>query len=75
LIDPVFNTSCTPGCTLPSCSCENLGPNDVDVCWSSTTYVITPGNAYTVRYDSGLVQQFDKTIINTFRVRAVRGGS
>jgi hypothetical protein len=67
-VSTAFNTGCTPGCTVLSCSCTAAFNY-----WSSTTYVITPGNAWFVNFHSGLPNAGGKPFSN--HVRAVRGGS
>jgi hypothetical protein len=42
-IDPAFNTSCTPSCTVTTCSCTQS-----TYYWSSTTYQDGPPNAWGV---------------------------
>ncbi len=69
-VDPAFNTACTPGCTVMSCSCTQ---SDTPY-WSSTSYQdpTAPGVAWAVEENVGIVNAFDKT--NPNHVRAVRGG-
>ncbi len=66
-IDPVFNTSCAPGCTVTTCSCTQA-----DGYWSSTTYQFNPVYAWPVNLFDGSVGLSDKTF--DFYARAVRGG-
>jgi hypothetical protein len=68
LVAPVFNTGCTPGCTVTDCSCTAAGSY-----WSSTTYTESPDNAWEVLSDLGFVV-IDFKVNNNF-VRAVRGGA
>jgi hypothetical protein len=66
-VPPAFNTGCTGGCTVTSCSCTQS-----NYYWSATSYVPLPGNAWDVGFDTGLVNPNDE---NSFiYVRAVRGG-
>ncbi|MCK6554069.1 DUF1566 domain-containing protein [Candidatus Binatia bacterium] len=67
VVDPVFNTSCTGGCTVTGCSCTVLYTY-----WSSTTYAPSPQFAWTVSFDNGTVGPISKP--SNYRVRAVRGG-
>jgi hypothetical protein len=64
----VFDTACTPGCTITTCSCTSP-----DVYWSSTSYEIDPSNAWGVFFDDGDTYSSEKSTQNY--VRAVRGGS
>src|SRR5262249_42743008 len=66
-IDPAFNTSCSAGCTVTSCSCTQ------GQYWSSTTYQANPSNAWLVAYYDGY--PFPDSKSSLFNVRAVRGGS
>jgi hypothetical protein len=67
-VDPVFNTGCTGGCTVTTCSCTaSIGY------WSSTPSASTPESAWLVLFFSGDVFSVGK-YGNSF-VRAVRGGS
>ncbi len=66
-IAPVFDDSCTPGCTVLDCSCSALNGY-----WTSTTVVGTPAFGWTVEFFNGFVTANLKTG-STF-VRAVRGG-
>ena len=74
-IDPAFNTSCAPSCTVTTCSCTQP-----DVYWSSTTYQDDPSQAWLVDFSDGYVAENDlitgrgKTDARA-SVRAVRGGS
>jgi hypothetical protein len=69
-IDPVFNTACAPGCAVVTCSCTGL-----DYYWSVTTPadVGIPDNAWSVDFNYGYLNLFDKTL-PAGHVRAVRGG-
>ena len=63
-----FNTGCLASCTVTTCSCTQS-----DFHWSSTTYQLTPANAWGVNFSAGL--QFAVTKNNSEFVRGVRGGS
>ena len=69
---PVFNTGCTPGCTVTGCSCTHS-----DYYWSATNGSIGPDYAWQVFFNNGTVINGAKTF-NTnplsHNVRAVRGG-
>jgi hypothetical protein len=67
-IDPVFNTGCTQGCTVTTCSCTQLA-----YYWSSTTYQDLPTFAWAVDGNVGIVNGFEKGVVKN-PVRAVRGG-
>ena len=67
-VDPVFNTNCTGGCTVTTCSCTRASGY-----WSSTTYADTPDIAWSVNFTSGFVK-YDSFKDFDLRVRAVRGG-
>lgn len=67
-IDPLFNTDCTQGCALTTCSCTQLG-----YYWSSTTYQDLPTFAWAVDGNVGIVNAFEKGVVKS-SVRAVRGG-
>jgi hypothetical protein len=67
-IDPVFNSGCTSGCTVSTCSCTQL-----KYYWSSTTYHDVPTFAWAVDGNVGIVNAFEKAVIK-YDVRAVRGG-
>ena len=69
-VDPVFDTSCTPGCSVSACSCT--APDYWY--WSSTTLGYDPGGAWFVSFYDGHVAYFDG-YYGDGRVRAVRGGS
>jgi hypothetical protein len=64
---PIFNTGCSAGCTVLTCSCTVS-----DAYWSSTTYQLDESSAWTVYFDDGDTYATGKTIQNY--VRAVRGG-
>lgn len=65
-----FNSGCTGGCTVLSCSCT-----DSYDYWSSTTRVDYPIYAWTVFFSTGDVSEGLKSDGLYIRVRAVRGGS
>ncbi len=62
-----FNTGCSSGCTVTSCSCTAA-----DNYWSSTPYAGSSSFAWSVYFNDGLVLLDAKS--NSLRVRAVRGG-
>jgi hypothetical protein len=66
-VDGAFNTDCTAGCTVLTCSCTQSGPY-----WSSTTIQNNPNNAWNVNFNNGNVNNNNKD--NNNYVRAVRGG-
>ncbi len=67
-IDPAFNTACAPSCTVLTCSCTQSSSY-----WTSTTYLVSPSNAWLVLFADATVLTGAKT--TGFGVRAVRGGS
>jgi Protein of unknown function (DUF1566) len=73
-VDAAFNTNCTPGCTVTTCSCQwSLASLYY---WSSTTYTDPPtdNDAWGLLFwCGGWTVVYPKT--QTFCVRAVRGGS
>jgi len=66
-VSAAFNTGCTPGCTVTSCSCTQSGYH-----WSSSSYAYSPNYAWFVTFYHGLDGASSKT--NMYYVRAVRGG-
>ena len=68
-VPAVFNTGCTAGCTVTTCSCT---PADIGT-WSSSTYQNGPNYAWGVYFPDGTVYGSSKT--SNFFVRAVRSGS
>ncbi len=66
-VNPAFNTSCTPGCTVTTCSCTAFA-----CYWSSTTGASNPNDAWFVYFYYGYVDFFNKS--SDYFVRAVRGG-
>lgn len=68
-IDPIFNSGCTPGCTVMTCSCTFAGEY-----WTSTSYVPFPNQAWCVNFEDGSLKLGDKFDFSCL-ARAVRGGS
>lgn len=66
-VNVLFNSGCSPGCTISTCSCTVSG-----CYWSSTTYRLAPVYAWGVYFNFGLVDDTDKSY--NYYVRAVRGG-
>lgn len=66
-IDPAFNNSCIPGCTVLDCSCTHSSGSF----WSSTSSSST--GAWSVDFGNGQVIGSDRIFGGL--VRAVRGGS
>ena len=66
-VSPAFNTNCTAGCTVQTCSCTPFSYPY----WSSTSYTTTPAFAWIVFFSNGAAG-FG---FNTGFVRAARGGS
>jgi hypothetical protein len=62
-----FASSCTPGCTVLTCSCTRP-----DYYWSGTTYLASPIYAWTVYFNAGDTYASKKSV--AYFVRAVRGG-
>jgi hypothetical protein len=67
-VSAAFNSGCTPGCTVATCSCTLPG-----FCWSSTTDVSAPARAWMMLFNYGSVGTSDKASA-MLTVRAVRGG-
>ena len=67
-VNPVFNTGCTAGCTVTTCSCTQAS-----FYWSSTTGAYGPSGGWVVAFYDGDVVGSDKH--DVLYVRAVRGGS
>lgn len=67
-VDPSFNVSCAPGCTVLTCSCTSS-----ERYWTSTTLEPVPGYAWGVEFGLGEVKEAPKA--ETLHARAVRGGS
>ncbi len=67
-VDPVFNTGCTVGCTVTTCSCTAAS-----YYWSSTSDAGNPSGAWDVVFGNGGVDGGSKD--DDSHVRAVRGGS
>jgi hypothetical protein len=61
-----FNTACSSGCTITSCSCTQSGNY-----WSSTTNAVVSSQAWMVNY--GLGGSILESKLALERVRAVRG--
>jgi len=66
-VSAAFNTGCTPGCTVTSCSCTQS-----DGYWSSSSSAYGPSLAWYVAFYYGYSSSVFKTDGNY--VRAVRGG-
>lgn len=64
-----FNTACTIGCTVLTCSCS--GSNDY---WTSTPIVALPGFVYSIYAGAGFINATPAAGSNIL-VRAVRGGA
>jgi hypothetical protein len=70
MVGPVFNTNCTPGCTVTTCSCT-----EPSFYWSSTNYGFSSGNiAWGYQFLQGGEYGALKSGTGYF-ARAVRGGS
>jgi len=72
-VSAAFSTGCTTGCTVTSCSCTaHIFDLALDSYWSSSSYALTPTDAWLVSFDFG----DGKPAVKTFGhyVRAVRGG-
>lgn len=65
-IHAAFNESCTPDCTMCSCTGSSI-------CWSATTLPFNPGSAWSVDFSFGFVNSNGK--FSEFSARAVRSGS
>ncbi len=68
-VDSAFDSGCTGGCSVTTCSCTNSSSYS----WSSTTYQYDPTYAWIVTFYDGWVGYGHKAF--TRHVRAVRGGS
>ena len=66
-VPAAFNTGCTAGCTVTTCSCTRSS-----LYWSSSTYQNYPNAAWTVGFNYGEAYLEGKT--SGYYVRAVRGG-
>jgi len=66
-VSAAFNTACTAGCDVTTCSCTTA-----TFYWSSTAYMNSPGNKWQVDFVGGYVNNGGN--INLHSVRAVRGG-
>jgi hypothetical protein len=67
-VDPVFDTDCSPGCTIDTCSCTVPGTY-----WSSITSRNSPAGAHSAGFGSGKVWGFVTTKSYPNHIRAVRG--
>jgi len=68
-VSPAFNTSCTPSCTVLTCSCTVSN----GTYWSSSSIASSPTNAWDVFFGAGSLGFLGKPNISP--VRGVRGGS
>ena len=66
-IDSAFDNGCAAACTVTTCSCTA----SVNY-WSASTVAVTPASAWSIVFNFGTVNAFNKGA-NRF-VRAVRGG-
>jgi hypothetical protein len=74
-VNPAFNTGCTPGCTVLTCSCTNSGGSAFY--WTSTTNPPNGSVAWIVEFGAGTVPfgaAKNGTNPEHVWVRAVRGG-
>jgi hypothetical protein len=69
-VSPAFNTACTSGCTVLTCSCTDLSSN----WWSSTSSLASPNAAYVASFGIPLIGG-GQGKNNAFHVRAVRAGT
>jgi cysteine-rich repeat protein len=69
MLAAAFNTACTPGCTVTSCSCTQSG-----YYWSSSSNATNPNYAWVLNFNAGNVNANNKTN-HSYYCRAVRGGS
>jgi len=67
LARPAFNTNCTSGCTVMSCSCTSIGGY-----WASSSVAIAPQDAWFVRFNIGFVEGADKSQIIPVRRPVIR---
>ncbi len=67
-VDAAFNTSCSGGCTVTTCSCTQSYNY-----WSATTY-FSHSNAWSVYFYDGTVSVYAGGKSSNFYVRGVRGG-
>ncbi len=67
-VSSAFNTGCTEGCTVLTCSCCRS-----TFYWSSSSYLVSPNLAWVMTFYDGYVYRDTKIGVNW--VRAVRGGS
>jgi hypothetical protein len=68
-IDPIFQTPCSPGCSVTSCSCTARAT----YLSSTTAFFLAEYRALTVYFDGGQIAPIPHFFGN-FSVRAVRGG-
>jgi hypothetical protein len=68
-VSPVFDSGCTPGCTVLACSCTKASDH-----WTSTTKADFAVNAWRVDFHEGFVRAGADKSFGNF-VRAVRGGA
>src|SRR5260370_29759367 len=68
-VSPAFNTNCTSGCTVLTCSCTTSSSGY----WSSTTAASNPSTAGVLDTGGGGVCLDSKSVLDN--VRGVRGGS
>ena len=66
-IDPVFDTGCTPGCSVTACSCAPF-----DMTWTSSTAANDASYVWSVSFGNGNPYSDYKT--SSKSARAVRGG-
>lgn len=68
VVNDVFDTACTPGCSTSTCSCTSTDPY-----WSSSVYQADANQRWTVSFGAGDILPADKAT-GSYRLRAVRGG-
>jgi len=68
-VSPAFNTGCTPGCTVTSCSCTQSNRYGC-----SSSFAFNPASAWHVSFDHGFDTAGSKNGPSFTYVRAVRGG-
>lgn len=67
--DPIFNTGCTPGCTVLTCSCMH---GEYGEAMTATTWAFQSDIAFTVSFEDGGFHRMGKEW--SIPARAVRGG-
>lgn len=67
-VSEAFNTACSAGCTVLTCSCTGFGSY-----WSSSSHIFDQDEAWRILFSHGFSSGGRKT--NLYRVRAVRGGA